>query len=226
MAIVLLIDDDKTVLESVKQTFLACDQNLKIVEARSSDEALITLSQGAKPHLVLFNPVVSSRNGFEVLRRLQTLKGRHAVVLLSGIWAAHQVAKAFKLGAAAHIPKGSDGNIVRTCLKILLASDRDTASEESKVQAGSSDGGPALTKTDNARLHPASLGLTGRQVQILKLLIDGLRNKEIAKKLRLAEPTVKSHMSAILRILKVSNRTEAALAVTQLGLRLGDPRNS
>ena len=66
----------------------------------------------------------------------------------------------------------------------------------------------------------ASLGLTGRQLEVLGLLMQGKNNKLICRALDLAEPTVKNHVSAILKALGVSSRTEAVLAVTRLGLTL------
>jgi DNA-binding NarL/FixJ family response regulator len=66
----------------------------------------------------------------------------------------------------------------------------------------------------------STLGLTDRQLEVLALLMEGKNNKLICRALDLAEPTVKNHISAILKALGASNRTEAALAVTRLGLRL------
>jgi DNA-binding NarL/FixJ family response regulator len=64
---------------------------------------------------------------------------------------------------------------------------------------------------------PADLGLTGRQLDVLALMMQGKSNKLICRQLELAEPTVKNHVSAILKALKVNNRTEAVVAATALG---------
>jgi TolB-like protein/DNA-binding CsgD family transcriptional regulator len=71
---------------------------------------------------------------------------------------------------------------------------------------------------------PAELGITAGQMRVLVLLMQGKSNKAICRGLGLAEPTVKRHVSSILRALKVSNRTEATLAVSALGWGL--PRNA
>lgn len=70
---------------------------------------------------------------------------------------------------------------------------------------------------------PAELGLTERQLDVLALLMQGKNNKLICRALGLAEPTVKNHVSAILRALGVDSRTEAVLAVTRLGWSLPAP---
>jgi len=63
------------------------------------------------------------------------------------------------------------------------------------------------------------LGLTDRQRDILRALVAGLSNKEIAERLSLAEPTVKAHVSAVLRAMNVGSRTQAVLWLTRRGLQ-------
>ena len=62
-------------------------------------------------------------------------------------------------------------------------------------------------------------GLTGRQLAVLALMMDGKSNKAIGRHLDLAEPTVKNHVTAILKALNAANRTEAVVAAGALGLR-------
>jgi len=71
-----------------------------------------------------------------------------------------------------------------------------------------------------SQLSTSDLGLTERQLDVLALMTQGKSNKAICRVLNLAEPTVKNHVTAILRALKVSNRTEAVIAVGELGWRL------
>jgi DNA-binding NarL/FixJ family response regulator len=88
-----------------------------------------------------------------------------------------------------------------------------------------SDGTEPLSRSrsDAAKpqASPADLGLTGRQVDVLALMMQGKSNKAICRRLELAEPTVKNHVTAILKALRVSNRTEAVLAAAALGWELG-----
>jgi DNA-binding NarL/FixJ family response regulator len=67
------------------------------------------------------------------------------------------------------------------------------------------------------------LGLTERQRQVLSLLAQGKSNKQICRELGLAEATVKIHVTAILKALKVASRTQAVVAINRLGLRLDQP---
>ena len=75
-------------------------------------------------------------------------------------------------------------------------------------------------RADAKATSPADLGLTARQVEVLALMMQGKSNKAICRALELAEPTVKNHVTAILRALKATNRTEAVIAVGELGWKL------
>jgi DNA-binding NarL/FixJ family response regulator len=70
-------------------------------------------------------------------------------------------------------------------------------------------------------LSAGDLGLTERQLDVLRLMMQGKSNKAICRLLDLAESTVKIHVSAILKALKVSNRTEAVIAAGALGFGSG-----
>jgi DNA-binding NarL/FixJ family response regulator len=75
-------------------------------------------------------------------------------------------------------------------------------------------------RQDGPAASPADLGLTARQVDVLALMMRGKSNKAICRLLDLAEPTVKNHVTAILKALKASNRTEAVIMVGGLGWEL------
>ncbi len=79
---------------------------------------------------------------------------------------------------------------------------------------------PALDPQLGAAGAMQSLGLTDRQVDVLRLLIEGKANKDICRRLDLSESTVKTHLAAIFRKLNVNNRTQAVVAVAQAGIRL------
>src|SRR5207248_1275697 len=82
--------------------------------------------------------------------------------------------------------------------------------------ASSGFGSRARPESTAART-PADLGLTARQLDVLALMMRGKSNKAICRILDLAEPTVKNHVTAILKALRVTNRTEAVIMVGELG---------
>ena len=68
-------------------------------------------------------------------------------------------------------------------------------------------------------MSPRDLGLTVRQVDVLEFMMQGKSNKGICRALNLAIPTIKNHVTAILKALKVTNRTEAVIAAGEFGWR-------
>ena len=67
------------------------------------------------------------------------------------------------------------------------------------------------------KFQPRDLGLTGRQIDVLALVMQGKSNKAIGRTLKLTEPTVRDHVTAVLEALKVTNRTGAIIAAIELG---------
>jgi DNA-binding NarL/FixJ family response regulator len=80
---------------------------------------------------------------------------------------------------------------------------------------------PAIEVRALPRSAAADLGLTERQIDVLNLMMQGKSNKAICRVLDLAEPTVKNHVTAILRALNANNRTEAVIAAGALGVGAG-----
>lgn len=95
---------------------------------------------------------------------------------------------------------------------------RDNASVEQP-----NENKPAINRS---QVSTPDFGLTARQLDVLALMMQGKSNKAICRVLNLAEPTVKNHVTAILRALKVSNRVEAVIAVNELGWTLPQPKHN
>jgi DNA-binding NarL/FixJ family response regulator len=143
-------------------------------------------------------------------------------VVLSADERAGTVTAAIEAGAAGFIAKtanatqlcGSlqtvlDGGV---CVPASCLSDVHAAA----AQRHAASGGDAL-------VDPLTQDLSARQVDVLRLLVQGQPNKAISRELALSESTVKTHVAAVFRKLGVSNRTQAVLAAARLGLRLSSP---
>jgi DNA-binding NarL/FixJ family response regulator len=116
------------------------------------------------------------------------------------------------------IPKSSTPEVLVQALRLVLAHGvylpptvLDAAAMTTPTTAADSQG---------AAGHATSLGLTTRQIDVLRCVIQGKPNKIIARELDISEGTVKAHLSSVLRAFGVRNRTEAVYAAAKLGLRL------
>lgn len=135
------------------------------------------------------------------------------VLVLSATHDRATVEHALDLGAMGFIPKTANTRVLLDALRLVL-------SGGVYVPAESAQANGALRPRPVTR--PEQLGLTLRQADVLKLLVQGKPNKLICRDLRLSEGTVKVHVSAILRALNVRNRTQVVIELARRGVRL-DP---
>jgi DNA-binding NarL/FixJ family response regulator len=166
------------------------------------------------------------RNGLDVLAELRERHPAISAVVLSASDDRDTVAKALDLGALGFIPKSSTREVMLSALRLVFSGGIYIPSE---ILARRDTAPSQPSNARGARPLPSSprdLGLTDRQVDVLALMMQGKSNKAICRTLDLAEPTVKNHVTAILKALKVTNRTEAVIAVGALGWNLRPAANS
>ncbi len=146
------------------------------------------------------------------------------IVILSASCDRASVVKALDLGAVGFIPKTGERDVMLSALRLVFSGGVYIPPEilsRPEAPAGSRPSATSGRRLESqAPTSPADLGLTARQVDVLALMMQGKSNKAICRILDLAEPTVKNHVTAILKALKVSNRTEAVIMVGTLGWEL------
>jgi DNA-binding NarL/FixJ family response regulator len=144
-----------------------------------------------------------------------------AVVMLSADKDQATIHRALAMGAQGFIPKTETREVLASALALVLAGGVYVPQAALRgLQGPAPPASPEPPKSIPGPPPAAALGLTDRQMAVLALLMQGKNNKLICRALNLAEPTVKNHVSAILKALGVSSRTEAVLAVSRLGLTL------
>ena len=138
-----------------------------------------------------------------------------SVVVLSAQQDRDTVMKALDLGALGFIPKSGQREVMLSAFNLIFSGGVYIPPEilNRRAPAAAARAAPAPAKAG-----AADLGLTARQIEVLALMMQGKSNKAISRMLDVAEPTVKIHVSAILKSLRVANRTEAVIAATALGL--------
>ena len=208
---VLLLDDHVLVREAMRGVIAELQPGAVVIEAATCVDGLSLMQQHADVDLVMLDIGLPDRNGFEALEELRVRYPATSVVMLSGSNDRDSVAAALAKGALGFIPKSASRDVLVNALRLILAGGiyipPEILIDSQPVSAPAS---PA------ERRSPADLGLTPRQVEVLALMMQGKSNKLICRTLDLAEPTVKNHVSAILKALGAVNRTEAALAAEKL----------
>ena len=216
----LLVVDDHPLVREALVSVLAQVRPEAPVEGVGSALALRqALARPPAVDLVLLDLKLPDANGMDLLAEIGRDHLGTAVMLLSGELDAATVQRALRQGAVGCIPKTEPRDVLLSALGLVLAGGvyvPPLALAFGVLNGPVSRAGASAT--------PQSLGLTERQIDVLALLMQGKNNKLICRALGLAEPTVKNHVSAILRTLGVDSRTEAVLAVARLGWSLPQPR--
>lgn len=210
---ILVVDDHTLIREALRGVVADLESNATLFEASDGRQAMHLIAEHSDVCLVLLDLNLPDRDGFSVLSELRERHPEIAVVILSGAPNRDSVVKALDLGAAGFIPKTGQREVMMSALQLVLAGGIYIPREILGHEQGFQD----LRTATQSPVAPADLGLTERQIEVLALIMQGKSNKAICRVLSLAEPTVKNHVTAIFRALKVTNRTEAAIAACKFG---------
>ena len=209
---ILLVDDHALFRDGVALLLRELDPAVQVWHAARLDEALAALDGGAGIELILLDFILPGTHG---LQALETLRERHPgvpLVMLSSQEDQTTVLRTINLGAMGFIPKSAPASQMFEALRTVLS---HGIYVPPLSLAGVAPPAPARPRTT-----PAELGLTPRQTQVLRLILEGKPMKLIASELALSPNTAKTHVSAVLRALAVTTRTQAIVAANRLGLVL------
>lgn len=209
MTAVLLVDDHTMFREGLVLTIAQTAPNLVIHPAASAQEALDTLSRHPEIARIIMDYYLPDMGGSALVKQFRQLRPGIRILVLSASEAPEDERNALEAGAHGYLHKSANSQKLVSALDDIenapsgaLPTDRNGASEKPNEK-------------DDAALLRA---LTPRQLEVLRLICDGLRNKEISERLSMSEKTVKSHVSSILATLNVLTRTQATLVARRGGL--------
>lgn len=198
----LLVDDHALFREGLKYVLVQLDEHVEVVECGRCSEAFSIIEKDKDFDLILLDVDLPDMSGLEGLQKLREIDPSIPIVFLSGSEEGHLIRKALDLGVMGYIPKSQTSEIMIQALQLILKGGRYIPDHVLRASADEKDG---------------LEGLTARQKEILELITQGKSNKEIANVLGIADNTVRVHISAIFQLLKVNNRTEAALKALHIG---------
>lgn len=217
---ILIVDDHPLIREGLANLLKQLDPEVQVSDAISAEQARRVLESAAEWSLVLLDLTLPGADGMSLLAELRDTRPEVPVVVLSGNDSSVNVIAAIDLGAMGFISKRSSTSILAGALRLVLAGGvyipPQALQSESEAVVRESRGGVSDAGTTSLR----DLRLTDRQIEILALLVEGKPNKLICRELDIAPSTVKAHISAILRALRVENRTEAVVKLSRMGIKL------
>ncbi|MFC4728669.1 response regulator [Coralloluteibacterium thermophilus] len=209
MPTILIADDHPLFREALRGAVAALLPDAEIVEAENADD--LFAAADAHPHadLLLMDLGMPGAHGFSALVHLRAAQPQLPVVVVSAREDPPTMRRALDHGAAGFIPKSADTASIHAGIRAVL--DGDTWAPPQT--AGAAGIGP-----EEAEIAQRIRELSPQQYRVLSMLGAGLLNKQIAYAMDVSEATVKAHMTAVLRKLGASNRTQAVLLAGRLSL--------
>jgi DNA-binding NarL/FixJ family response regulator len=206
----LIVEDHALTREGVRLALSALGEDVTVIDASDVDSALAAVHGNADIDLVLLDLGLPGVNGFSLLQELRREQNTVPIVVISAEHQRDSVLQALDLGALGFIPKSASVEVMLQAVRLVLAGgtyipQQALAIPRSGVKASPND-------------RRAVDDLTDRQRQILALMARGMPNKLIANELKISEATVKSHVTDIMRVLCVTNRTQAVIAAGDFGI--------
>jgi DNA-binding NarL/FixJ family response regulator/class 3 adenylate cyclase len=212
---ILLVDDHVLIRDALRSVLREVAADAEVLEAADCGRAMRLIEEHPDLHLILLDLNLPDRDGFAVLNELRQRHATISLVVLSALQDRETVVKVLDLGALGFIPKSAPRDVMVSALRLVFAGGiyipPEALGRTEPKERPSVSGRPVL---------PADLGFTERQMEVLALIMQGKSNKAISRILDVAEPTVKHHVTAILKALNVASRTEAVIAVGSLGWKL------
>jgi DNA-binding NarL/FixJ family response regulator len=205
-----LIADDQTLFRVGLARLLEEDERVEIVGQAGDGAEAVKLAGSLKPDVVLMDLKMPNLDGIEATRQIVSTHTGVKVLLLTTFEADNHVIQALKAGASGYILKDSRPDSIVSSLLAVMAGERVMASAVANRVL------EMLTGTTTPKEFYD--GLTGREIEILKLLAGGMANKQIAYKLKISEKTVRNHVSNMYEKLNIYDRSQAVLYAVRKGL--------
>jgi len=204
---ILIVDDHALVREGLGQVLTGMYPRLELLHAGTGAAAINMLLPHRNIDLVLLDYHLPDLNGLEVLRQMGRIQPALVVLMISGSTTLQLIQMALKDGAAGFVTKTGNTDDLLDAINQVLGGEIYIPHElRPLVAAGKAAKVQALSR---------------RQEAVLRGLLDGQTNREIAARLMVSEETVKTHVSAILRYFDADNRTQAVRAASSYAFRVG-----
>jgi NarL family two-component system response regulator LiaR len=206
---VLVVDDHAIVRKGIR-ALLSEAEGFEVVGEASTGQEAVLRAQETHPDVILMDVLMPGMDGIEATRLITSRQPKTRILVLTSFAADNKVFPAIKAGALGYLLKDSSPEELVRAIR--------------QVHRGEPSLHPTIARkllqeiARPAELQPAPEALTDREMTVLRLIAQGLSNQEIADRIAVSEPTVRTHVSRILGKLHLASRTQAALYAVREGL--------
>ena len=197
-----LIADDHPVVRQGLRSFLELQDELEVVGEAADGAEAVAMTGATRPEVVLLDLVMPRTDGIQAIRGIRRASPETKVIVLTTFADDDKVFPAVRAGASGYLLKDiHPQQLVEAIRTVHRGESLLHPKVASKLMRRYADGDP----------RSPFEALTGRELDVLRLLAEGRSNREIARGLHVTEKTVKTHVSSVLAKLNVADRTQAAL---------------
>lgn len=224
---VLIVDDHEMARRGLAAMLSTADW-LTVVGEAADCASGVDLARRTRPNVVLLDIRMPGGDGLACIEPLRGLAPPPSVVIVTFYDDTAYVLEAIRRGAGGYLLKDATADevvaTIRTVVEGGLAISPDLLRAALAAQAETPDAVPAASPIPSStpRQRAIAFDLTVREHDVLRLVADGLTNKEIGARLGIAEDTVKKHVQNIIWKLRAADRTQAAILAFRLGLLEAD----
>lgn len=205
-----LIVDDQTLFRTGLASLLSEDERVEVVGQAVDGGEAVKQAIKFKPDVVLMDLKMPNVDGIEATRQILEAVPGAKVLILTTFETDSQVIQALKAGASGYVLKDSSAAAIVSSIVAVMSGERVMASAVANRVL------EMLTGTTTPKEFYD--GLTNREIEILKLLANGMANKQIAYRLKISEKTVRNHVSNTYEKLGIYDRSQAVLYAVKKGL--------
>jgi DNA-binding NarL/FixJ family response regulator len=201
------IADDHRVVRVGLEELLATFDEIELVGSADGGERAVELCAASQPDVLLLDLSMPDLDGVEVTRRIRVASPATRVVVFTSFSDRDRIVEAIDAGALGYLLKDAEPEELRLAIR---AASRGEAPLAPKAAS-------ALLEERSERARP-EVELTDREREVIELVVAGMANKQIARRLGISEKTVKGHLTNLFQRIGVADRTQAALWAERTGL--------
>lgn len=217
---VVVVDDQWMIREGLA-SLAGLDDDIQVVATAADGAEAVALAEQHRPNVMLMDIRMPNLDGIETTRRIKKFDGRITVLMLTTFEDRDLIERSLTAGAAGYLTKDIAAADLANSIRSAAAGVVQLTPQVTKILlegATTARAEPEAAVLDASPLPAGFEGLSPRERDVLRLVAKGLNNREIGTQLHLSAGTVKNHVSAILRNLGTTDRTEAAVLATKHGL--------
>ncbi|TCT12253.1 LuxR family two component transcriptional regulator [Natranaerovirga pectinivora] len=201
---ILIADDHSMIREGLKQ-LIELEDDIRVIAQAGDGKETIEKIVKCNPDVILLDINMPIMNGLQVLKELKKEKIDAKVLVLTIHNEVEYLYKAVEIGVQGYVLKDSESDVLISAIRSINQGDTYIQPNMASLLF------KRMNVKESEKKYNFNNDLTRREIEVLKLITEGLLNKEIAHNLNISEKTVKNHVSNIFKKIDVSDRTQAAV---------------